>query len=322
MLSEKAINGTILGSEVENKVNDCLQDWAAAGSNAVREMMDRQKQADDSSKEQFIVSLIGNLAWAATVFFPPAAAAIPTLSISRGVYLPIKQIYDTTTSPSALTKVVSVLGAAVGSNTLGQLAQPNKSLDWSFVGDYLGTLVPLIAENLSTVADKWISSELTNHMIAMFSINTHPDINRSNDNDFKAWYHSYAAGRELRKTVWERFVFPVSGLEFEYGQEGMKKFLIRKLTDVKNKFDFQYKAYMLAASQSYIDYGSHFHSSRMTFEEWLRAHASFSFTVRIEGLPEQFLEAQDKRLRQMQFMLSCLDCGEKIRVPGAGLPAK
>ena len=296
---------------------------AAAGSNAVREMMDRQKQADDSSKEQFIVSLIGNLAWAATEYsFRQQPPPFPPF-LFRAVYICQSNKYMTRRRRLlSLTKVVSVLGAAVGSNTLGQLAQPNKSLDWSFVGDYLGTLVLLIAENLSTVADKWISSELTNHMIAMFSINTHPDINRSNDNDFKAWYRTYAAGRELRKTVWERFVFPVSGLEFEYGQEGMKKFLIRKLTDVKNKFDFQYKAYMLAASQSYIDYGSHFHSSRMTFEEWLRAHAPFSFTVRIEGLPEQFLEAQDKRLRQLQFMLSCRDCGKKIRVPGAGLPAK
>ena len=82
-------------------------------------------------------------------------------------------------------------------------------------------------------------------MIAMFSIKTYPDLNHNNDKEFKDWYDSYEGGRELRKTVWEKFVFPAFGLEFEYGQQGMKKFLVRKLTDLKHQYDFQYKNYML-----------------------------------------------------------------------------
>ena len=78
MLSEDAINHTVLGRDVENDVHSCLQDWAAAGSRAVQEMMEQQRHDDDSSRAQFIISLIGNLAWAATVFFPPTAAAIPS----------------------------------------------------------------------------------------------------------------------------------------------------------------------------------------------------------------------------------------------------
>ena len=111
MLSEDGINHTVLGRHVENIVNDCLQDWQAAGSRAVQEMMAQQVRDDDLSRAQFIISLIGNLAWAATVFFPPAASAtlIESRSLARGVFLPPVQTFATSSSASALTKVVSVL---------------------------------------------------------------------------------------------------------------------------------------------------------------------------------------------------------------------
>src|SRR4051794_9649786 len=101
MLSEDGINHTVLGRHVENIVNDCLQDWQAAGSRAVQEMMAQQVRDDDSSRAQFIISLIGNLAWAATVFFPPAASAILIESVlARGVFLPPVQTFATSSSAS------------------------------------------------------------------------------------------------------------------------------------------------------------------------------------------------------------------------------
>src|SRR5882672_8543394 len=96
------------------------------------------------AREQFVISLIGNLAWAATVFFSPAAVAAGAAAAGAAV-----------AGPTALTKIFSVLGAAVGSNTIGQLLQPGKSLDWSAVGNHLGELVPEMGKNLSTVADAW-----------------------------------------------------------------------------------------------------------------------------------------------------------------------
>jgi hypothetical protein len=325
MLSNEAINNTIRGFDVEQKVADCLQDWANAGSDAVKEMMRRQQLQDDTSREQFVISLIGNLAWAATVFFPPAAASVVPVMLSKaGKHLPLSGYGKS--GPTALTKIVSVLGAAVGSNTIGQLIQPARSLDWSAVGDHLGELVPEMRKNLSEVADAWIASDLRNHMIAMFSINTHPDINRSNDDEFKKWYTTYGAGLELRKTVWERFVFPVPyGLEFAHGQEGMKQFLIRKLTDVKVKYEFQYKNYTIKSSRSYMDYMSHWHDvlNPPTYEQWLRRHP-FEFVVRLEGLPEEFMKAQDQRLRNFESQLAARRAGglipgvgDRITIPGA-----
>jgi hypothetical protein len=70
MVTDDAAYHTILGKDVEQKVTDCLQKWQAACSNAVKEMMEQQKQDDDPSRAQFVISLIGNLAWASTVFFP------------------------------------------------------------------------------------------------------------------------------------------------------------------------------------------------------------------------------------------------------------
>jgi hypothetical protein len=43
LLSDQAIKQAILGSEIEQKVNDCLQDWSGACSDAVKEMMEKQK---------------------------------------------------------------------------------------------------------------------------------------------------------------------------------------------------------------------------------------------------------------------------------------
>jgi len=296
MLSKEAINNTIRGFDVEQKVNDCLQDWANAGSDAVKEMM-RLQQLDDTSREQFVISLIGNLAWAATVFFPPAAVAAGAAAAGAA-------------AATALTKIVSMLGAAVGSNTIGQLLQPGKSLDWSAVGNHLGELVPEMGKNLSTVADAWIASDLRNHMVAMFSINTHPDINRNNDDDFRKWYNTYGAGLELRKTVWERFIFPIPGLEMAHGQEGMKQFLIRKLADVKIKYEFQYKNYIRK-----MFHVSHWYDPiNLPTYEWLRRHP-FDFVVRLEGLPEEFMKAQDQRLRKLQHQLSSGGAGASV--PGA-----
>jgi hypothetical protein len=332
MLSDEGVKDAITGTDVEQKVTDCLQDWSAAGGKAVTEMMEKQREAQnaDAAKAQFIISLIGNLAWASTVFFPPAAAVV----VTKDFFGPNSWsgLINTLESPgpSAATKIVSVLGAAVGSNTIGQLSQPAASLDWPAVGDYLDSLVPLIAENLASVAQDWTDGYLANHMIAMFGIRKKPDISHSNDKEFKEWVKSYEGGGELRKTVWEKFVFPVDGLTFNLGRRGLKEFLIRKLTDMKTKYDVQYKAYMIHTTQGYVGYMSRFGNSfnRMTFEEWkTRRSTSFHFVARVEGLPDAFLKAQDQRLRETEFRIASGSTmsgsrDERIPVPGAGLPSR
>jgi len=324
----------IPGKDVEQKVTDCLQDWAAAGSNAVKELMERQRQEQDAevARAQFIISLVGNLAWAATVFFPPAAAVV----VTKDFFGPSgwSGLINTLESPgpSGATKIVSVLGAAVGSNAIGRLAQPTASLDWTAIDNYLGGLVPDISEKLAGTAKEWINSELASHMFGMYVIKNpdrryvlyNKDQELQDAQKFKEWCDSYQGGRELRRAVWEKFVFPADGLAFDLGQQGLKEFLLRKLTDLKTKYDSQYKAYMIQISQGYIDYMSRFSNpfNRMTFEEWKkRRGTSFHFVARLEGLPGEFLKVQDQRLREMEFQLTCIGC-DRIPVPGAGLPSR
>jgi hypothetical protein len=58
-------------------------------------------------------------------------------------------------------------GAAVGSGTIAQFVQANGSLDWMAVQDHLDELVPQIAKNLASVAQRWTTSYLADHMTRM-----------------------------------------------------------------------------------------------------------------------------------------------------------
>lgn len=332
MLSDQAIKQAILGKDIEQKVTDCLQDWAGACSDAVKEMMEKQRLQQDAeaAKAQFVISLIGNLAWAATVFFPPAAAVAVTKDFfGPGGYSGLTKIMESP-GPSGVTKIVSVLGAAVGSGTINQLISPTGSLDWTAIGHHLGELVPKIGDKLATVANEWKDSYLINHMIATFSLRTKPNINRSNDEDFKDWCNGYEGGRELRKAAWEKFVFPVDGLSFALGQEGLKNFLLGKLTNLKTRYDTQLKRHEIWMFQRYMGYVNSFPNplSMMTFEEWRKRRGQpFHFVADIDGLPPEFLKAQDSRLRETEFRIAAhslpTDEGEeRIPVPGAGLRAR
>jgi hypothetical protein len=101
-------------------------------------------------------------------------------------------------------------GAAVGSGTIAQFVQANGSLDWMAVQDHLDELVPQIAKNLASVAQRWTTSYLADHMTRMFSTKKNLRTDQNDDNEFKAWVRSYEGGQELRRTVWEKFVFPVA----------------------------------------------------------------------------------------------------------------
>ena len=62
MLSDEGVKDAITGTEVEQKVKDCIQDWGTASSKAVQEMMQRQREqeateAAKAAKVQFVISL-------------------------------------------------------------------------------------------------------------------------------------------------------------------------------------------------------------------------------------------------------------------------
>lgn len=329
MPSDEGIKDAKLGTEVEQKVKDCLQDWSAATSKAVQAMMERQRQqeaaeAAKAARVQFVISLVGNLAWAATVFFPPAAAVAVTKDFfgPSGYSGPIRTLESP--GPSAATQIVSVLGAAVGSNTIGQLAQANGSLDWIAVEDHLDELVPEIKKSLRSVAQHWTDGYLTNHMIKMFSTRKNLKTDHNDDKEFQEWVGSYEGGEEVRKAVWEKFVFPGTGIEFDREVAGLKKFLNGKLTDLKTKFDRQYKDYVKQRTYAYWAYFQQtggYTGTHMDFATWnMVSGSSFHFVASLDGLPAEFLKAQDQRLRDMEFKLASADIHKRIPVPQADPP--
>lgn len=336
MLSDEGIKDAISGTEVEQKVKDCLQDWSAASSKAVQEMMERQRKQDateaaEAARVQFCISLIGNLAWAATVFFPPAAAIAAVQSVApfrayMGGTLQKIDLFSEASSPSAATKIVSVLGAAVGSNTIGQLAQPNGSLDWIAVEKHLDALVPQIRTSLKSVAQHWTDGYLANHMVNMFSTRKNLKTDHNDDKEFKEWVRSYEGAEEFRRTVWEKFVFPVAGVEFDLDVAGLQNFLVGKLTDLKTKFDRQYKDYVKQRTYAYYAYFQQtggYTGTHMDFATWNMVRGnSFHFVANLDGLPAEFLKAQDQRLRDMEFKLKAADIHKRIPGPVANPPLR
>jgi hypothetical protein len=331
VISDEAVKDAITGTEVEQKVKDCLQDWSAASSKAVQEMMEKQRQQDaseaaEAARAQFVISLVGNLAWAATVFFPPATALVfaHTFSEIEGVAThttPLKEF-----SASAATKIVSVLGATVGSGTIAQFSHANGSLDWIAVEKHLDELVPQLRKSLKSVAQNWTDGYLANHMVKMFGTRKNTRTDRSDDKEFKEWVRSYEGAEEFRRTVWEKFVFPVSGVEFDLEVAGLQNFLVGKLTDLKANYDRQYKDYVQRRTNSYWAYFQEtggYTGTHMDFRTWNMVRGNlFHFVASLDGLPAEFLKAQDQRLRDMEFRLASDDTHKRIPVPAANPPLR
>jgi hypothetical protein len=328
MLSDEGVKDAISEADVEQKVNDCLQDWSAASSKAVQEMMEKQRQEDndkaaEAARAQFVISLIGNLAWAATVFFPPAAAVEVMKDIfGANGYRSITTIESP--GPSAATKVVSVLGAAVGSNIYGQLVRDNGTLDWIALEKHLDELVPKIRKGLKSVAQAWTDRDLAYHMTKVFSTKQNLRTDKNDDKQFKEWVKSYEGKEEVRRTVWEKLVFPVGGLEFDRGVPGLQDFQVGKLTELKKSFDRQYKDFLQRRTYAYWAYfqqAGGYTGAPKSFWDWnMCCSSSFHFVANIEGLPSEFLKAQDQRLRELEINLSSADIHSRIPKPAPAPP--
>jgi hypothetical protein len=60
MVTAEILDKTVTGKDVEQKVTDCLQDWAHAGSDAVAEMVQKQKIDEAAvSKNDSLFALLG-----------------------------------------------------------------------------------------------------------------------------------------------------------------------------------------------------------------------------------------------------------------------
>jgi hypothetical protein len=71
-VSDEAYERLGVGSDVEQRINDCMQDWQGAMEWALDHLPDPPQKVPWL---EWAVGFVGNMLWAVTVFFPPAAAA-------------------------------------------------------------------------------------------------------------------------------------------------------------------------------------------------------------------------------------------------------
>jgi hypothetical protein len=250
MLSPAAFSG-VVGKDVFVDITYCLQEWQEAGKSAITYLPDPK---DDHSWGDWVISLIGNLAWAATVFFPAEGllvdAMLPTTSIRGGIK--VTQYIKTklpSASASAATKAFSLGGAILGANTVGAIRGVTKNGMTSPDGkqvlhEFLGGQVPNLQKAFAEVADNWTQTDLLNHLVAMWSIRARPTPGRNYDAEFISYCNSVVGAQERRKTVWEQLVFRnVLGLDYDNGQVGLEHYLAGQLKPMLQDFDRQWGVY-------------------------------------------------------------------------------
>src|SRR2546423_14815566 len=74
-----AINSLPLGKDVYGDITNCFQDWRAAACDAI---FSAPEPTDDTANTQWWIAILGNMAWAATVMFPPAFAVVGVAEVA------------------------------------------------------------------------------------------------------------------------------------------------------------------------------------------------------------------------------------------------
>ena len=253
-ISDKAIKDLPLGKDVEKAIMDCIQDWEGAIEWSIDHLPDPPV---GFSWLDWGIGLAGNMLWAVTVFFPPAFAIAAPMEVARGGVLVAgtgKLVYA---SASTATKAASVLGAAIGSSGTqiggllraldGELNSPEGK---KFMHDFLMRQIGEMYNKFVEDADDWAQKDLLNHLIAGWSLKTKPNRTLDNDDSFREFFNSAVGSSELRRYVWEKFVFPVPDLAFDKQKEGLEDFLLVKLQEMADDYAAQWKEYQLQLRKS------------------------------------------------------------------------
>jgi hypothetical protein len=148
-IRDAAINALPLGKDVYDDLTYCMQEWQNAGFEAVQGLAEPE---EEGSTADWVITLIGNLAWAATVFFPPAFEAGLAWKLMKGPALAAAEFTHPFAqrivfpSASAATKAVSMLGATLAADVVGRLRRlagnMRSPIGKAFLTDYLGNQVP------------------------------------------------------------------------------------------------------------------------------------------------------------------------------------
>jgi hypothetical protein len=232
-----------MGRDVYDDLTYCMQQWQEAGYKAAMAMPEPA-----TSDGEWVISLVGNLLWAATVFFPPAFVEATATKVAFA-------------TASTATNACSMLGSAVAAGVVGKLVNLNGNLNShlgkQFMADYLSGQVPNLLKQYAADADAFINDILINSILDIYSHSLPLDVQRGDEDyteQFKRYLTSVAGAEARRKTVWERYVFlgqdtfydnRPDGLDGtkQGGQLGLQKFIGKNLKAAAADFTRQWDAY-------------------------------------------------------------------------------
>jgi|SoiMethySBSTD1v2_1073268.scaffolds.fasta_scaffold16420_8 hypothetical protein len=324
-IRDAAINALPLGKDVYDDLTYCMQEWQNAGFEAVQGLAEPE---EEGSTADWVITLIGNLAWAATVFFPPAFEAGLAWKLMKGPALAAAEFTHPFAqrivfpSASAATKAVSMLGATLAADVVGRLRRlagnMRSPIGKAFLTDYLGNQVPDLLKQYTAGADPWVRKELINHLIAQYSLRAHPHPDDDNDAGFTAFYNSVAGGEERRKYVWEDFVFPDfrtpydnkpdgKGGKWPGGRGGLKSSIGTSLEIALKDFDQQWKQYTRELN-SYV-WGATAGGRGMgqiARADYLRRHP-FDPVLKYSGVPDKLQTQQQSNQRKLSSLVKASD---------------
>jgi hypothetical protein len=325
-ISDAAINALPLGIHVYDDLTYCMQEWQNAGFEAVQELPDPE---DDDATVNWVICLIGNLAWAATVFFPPtriASALIATkvgakAAVGGGLQIVEAEIaLGSALAPSTATKAVSMIGATLAADVVGRLRKLGGDLrspmGKAFLADYLGSQVPDLLKQYVAGADPWVRKDLLNHLISQYSLRFHPNPDESNDAGFMAFYNSVKGGEERRRYVWEDYVFPGGttpydnkpddkGGKYLGGRGGLKRQVGRHLESALKDFDQQWKKYQ-SDLHNYVNSIGDWRVMLPARADYLRRHP-FDPVLKYNGVPDGLQAQQQSNQRKLGNLVRAND---------------
>ena len=76
---DAAIKNLPLGQDVYGDITNCFQDWRAATCDAI---FSAPEPTDENANTEWWIAILGNMAWAATVMFPPAFAVAKVAQVA------------------------------------------------------------------------------------------------------------------------------------------------------------------------------------------------------------------------------------------------
>ena len=228
--SDRDVLAAQLGEEVEQFLEDFTQDWQIAAESATANANDPQ---DDDSNVYWVVAFAGNMLWAITAFFPPGEKALKAL--------------DTTWKRA--TQVVSLAGAAAGSNLLGQFGAIGTG-HWSLAG-MKAQLSKQFAKLRGPIkgiyvqgAQQWAQNVLLDH--AFKKAGFRPEDNTATRDSASIAILGAPQRDERREFTWSNYLFPN---DVAYHRDGhtrsaiLGEYMQREVDEALNDFNRQWTAY-------------------------------------------------------------------------------